>query len=236
MRAAPTHLSEQASQLLFGEEVFVKEIQYDWAQVKNIADGYRGWVPRALLAESDEEFSLHVLSNSIWQLNNGQQKHVPKGARVPADSFVFAGSDWRLISGEVGPSLPTVRVEIVKTASSLLGLPYLWGGRSPYGVDCSGLVQWAAGLHGIELPRDAWQQALMADPIPFDDQQVGDLAFFQNTYGRVTHVGFVLPAQQILHSAGSSGVRVDVLTTEGIHQKDAEKITHVLHSIVNIYD
>ena len=114
-----------------------------------------------------------------------------------------------------------------------LDAPYLWGGRSPFGIDCSGLVQMTYKLSGIKLPRDAGQQASCGTTINLlSEAQAGDLAFFDNEEGIITHVGIILPNNQIIHASGR--VRVDSLDHEGIYNVKKKQYSHKLRLIKRI--
>ena len=114
-----------------------------------------------------------------------------------------------------------------------LNTPYLWGGRSPFGVDCSGLTQMLFLVGGIQLPRDAWQQAELGKLVELIDlAATGDLAFFDNEEGRIVHVGIVLENRRILHASGR--VRIDNLDQEGIFNASEKKYTHKLRMIKRV--
>ena len=121
-----------------------------------------------------------------------------------------------------------------KYALTLLNTPYLWGGKGPLGIDCSGFTQLIYQLCGKQLPRDAYQQAELGDEIDtLTNTQTGDLAFFQNKEGKINHVGLILDNNEIIHASGK--VRIDQLKEEGIYAKDFKKITHKMHSIKRIH-
>ncbi len=127
----------------------------------------------------------------------------------------------------------TIRQSIVETAKEFLNVPYLWGGKSFFGVDCSGFTQLVLKVHDIKYPRDAYQQGEVGEPLSFiEEAQPGDLAFFENSEGRIIHVGFMLENNQIIHAHGK--VRIDTLDSSGIFNKELNKHTHKLRFIRNI--
>jgi cell wall-associated NlpC family hydrolase len=120
--------------------------------------------------------------------------------------------------------------QMVRTAHTWLSAPYLWGGKTFMGVDCSGFVQTVFKAGGIVLPRDAWQQAEKGMEVnSLTEVKPGDLAFFQNEKQRVTHVGILLGSHEIIHASGR--VRIDQIDHLGIMNRDNRKRTHALHSI-----
>jgi cell wall-associated NlpC family hydrolase len=120
-----------------------------------------------------------------------------------------------------------------KLGQLYLRAPYVWGGKSVFGLDCSGLMQQLFGLLGVQLPRDAHQQIALGRPVDFVTQtQPGDLAFFENAEGRIVHVGVVLDEGQILHAHGE--VRLDPLDHHGIFNRTRQKYSHKLRLIKRI--
>lgn len=125
------------------------------------------------------------------------------------------------------------RRNIIKTALPLLNTPYLWGGRTNWGIDCSGFVQTVFKLNGIDLPRDAYQQAEKGQTLGFlEEAQPGDLAFFDNEMGRITHVGILLGKGKIIHASGN--VRIDPIDHHGIVHQEWGRRTHRLRTIKNL--
>jgi cell wall-associated NlpC family hydrolase len=120
--------------------------------------------------------------------------------------------------------------ELEKLAFVFLNTPYLWGGKSVFGADCSGFTQTVFRFVDIPLLRDAWQQATMGEEVnSLKTVRRGDLAFFDNADGKITHVGIILNNKKIIHASGK--VRVDKLMEEGIINGDTKQLTHRLKLI-----
>ena len=115
-----------------------------------------------------------------------------------------------------------------------LNAPYLWGGRSPFGIDCSGFTQLVFKFAGIKLQRDAYQQGGQGSIINFiEEVQPGDLAFFSNDEGAIIHVGIMLKDNRIIHSSGK--VRIDKIDHFGIYNAETKKHSHLLKLIKRMF-
>lgn len=235
LREDPSHKSEMVSQLLFGERVVVLQHSGSWAQVRSLADDYEGWtdelclVPYAMDCETPVSCCIQKPYVRVEQPDTGWIQQIPGGSFFPPSSLEGKpfqwGSQWfRLLDGR-GPWTS----DIFSVACLYLGAPYLWGGKTIMGMDCSGFAQVSARMAGVSLPRDAGLQAAVGKPLTYGQQQSGDFAFFQNEEGKVIHVGIVGPDNTLVHASGS--VRQDVLTEEGIFRQDLSKITHKLFSL-----
>jgi len=233
VRADKRDQSEIVTQLLFGELVDVTEIQEPWAKVTSLSDGYEGWVDikhirklsqkevRRWLEGLDFVHDRERLLQTPW----GQQ-WICRGSFAPAKEKSFnIGSDAFMWLEDQKESFD----DVWKCAQSYLNTPYLWGGKTPFGIDCSGYTQMVYRLLGINLPRDASQQVLDGAEVDFDDYQKGDLAFFHNDKGSITHVGILDDQGHILHASGR--VRQDLLTREGIVHSESGELTHKLSAI-----
>lgn len=224
VRRKPAHRREMVNQLLFGETVKVlKEKNERWVRVRSLHDGYEGWVTRNLLSETDEALahtrSPYVAADLLSLLvADDIRMSIPVGSSLPGleNGMVrLAGMDYAY-SGSIlkRDGRPVDGALIRELAMPWLNAPYLWGGRTPLGVDCSGFVQVVFKMAGIDLPRDAWQQAQEGNPVkPFRDARAGDLAFFDRGE-EIVHVGILVGDNRVIHASGQ--VRIDILNKKGI--------------------
>lgn len=243
-RKEPSSTSEMVTQLLFGETYEVLEDREDWLSVITSYDRYPCWISakqHTPLAAKDMQQALPaMLSSELIQVvtNKDNQSVFPLtiGAVLPAmkDHVCRVGESEFLFEGHVtNPDEKKPVKDLIDTAYLFLNAPYLWGGRSPFGIDCSGFVQLVYKLSGYKLPRDASQQVESGTPLSFvEEAEPGDLAFFDNDLGNIVHVGIVLDNQQIIHASGS--VRVDKFDHYGIFHSDTKKYSHMLRVIKKI--
>jgi gamma-D-glutamyl-L-lysine dipeptidyl-peptidase len=241
LRAYPSDKSEMVSQLLFGETVEVTEQRDNWRQVTCSWDGATGWIDhRQIKRLTPSEYDTYRLdfsmSLSLVEGLMGNDHFIPLtlGAVLPRydglrchlgeEQFQFSGSV--VTPGQTRPDGEW----LIKIARRYLHAPYLWGGRSPFGIDCSGLTQMVYKMAGIRLLRDPHQQVTQGRSVDFTEQcQAGDLAFFDNGKGDVTHVGIVMSDCNILHAIGK--VRIDKMDHFGIFNRDTNRYTHQLRVI-----
>lgn len=222
--------SEMVSELLFGELVEVISMDEPWARITTFSDRYEGYIDHKhikFLSEkevrrwTEGQVILHEREISIetpW----GKQ-HICRGSFITSDSHEFRiGNDSFAITKK--PDSPFDSV--FGMASDYLNTPYLWGGKTPFGIDCSGLTQICYRIFGINLPRDAYEQAEHGLEVDFHECREGDAAFFSNKAGKIIHVGIIGPDNIIVHASGH--VRIDKLTEEGIYRIDIDSITHSL--------
>ena len=223
------------SQLVFGECGDILEEAGAWVRVRNREDGYEGWVdskmilpgtPETLKSLPEPSFAL---SGSL-QLQDGTEMRLPVGARIPINigtsSFFWEDHEWKST-----PSLQLLsqqpKEHLLEVAQLFINTPYLWGGRSGAGIDCSGFTQLVFRMCGQLLPRDSTQQAEGGEQIEFGKHQVGDLAFFTKPgKDRISHVGMVGKGNVIYHASGK--VRLDFLTKNGILKHPTGNATHIL--------
>ena len=216
MRAEPSDKSELISQILYGETFSVVESHEKWSKVRNTLDGYEGFVDNKQLGE--DAIQARATAPLPFPVIH-QERFYPAGSIL---DFATEYQPWS---------------DIAACAFSFLGTPYLWGGRTHAGIDCSGFTQMVFRLMGKNIPRDAYQQAECGEVISFiEETQNGDVAFFDNTEGRIIHVGIILqkPGQHfpaIIHASGE--VRIDTLDNEGIKKENGEQ-SHRLRVIKRI--
>ena len=219
--AQPTLRSEQASQLVLGETAAVLEAAADWRRVRTDLDGYEGWVHAGYCVEADDaraeawrrEATGWSLGAAV-RLGEGPAVSVPLRARVVLEGETVRLPDGR--RGQVVEGTLACAAEAVQAARAkpperwaieyFAGSPYEWGGVTPCGVDCSGVVQTTFLARGITLPRDSSEQARCGALVALDAIRPGDLLFFREGTGeRVTHVAFAGEADTLVHSTIAVG-------------------------------
>lgn len=238
MRTEPSHRSEMSNQLLFGESMQVLEIKDEWLRVKTIYDDYEGWITRHLIQNYEPAnaiFESRFVATGLVNPVTSQDQLI----NVPMGSFlVDYKEETRLLwddrykyHGSLRDTTLPLDIELLwRTTRAWLNAPYMWGGKTFMGVDCSGFVQTVFKLLGVKLPRDAWQQALAGEKVEkIEEARTGDLAFFHNEKGRITHVALILQPNQVIHASGK--VRIDILNESGIINSDDGKRSHELNSI-----
>ncbi|TNE61657.1 MAG: hypothetical protein EP344_05815 [Bacteroidetes bacterium] len=241
LRAHPSDKSEMVSQLLFGETVEITETKGNWQHITCAWDGFSGWVDskqiRRLTPSEYDDYRNHSSINlSLVEGLMAADHFIPLtlGAALPRydglrcqlgdQSFQFSGP---VITPEQAPNTGEW---IIKIARRYLHAPYLWGGRSPFGIDAAGLTQMVFKIAGIRLLRDATQQVTQGRSVDFMEQcQLGDLAFFDNGKGEIGHVGIILPDCHIIHASGK--VRIDKLDHFGIYNGEKNRYTHQLRIV-----
>ncbi|SEH36999.1 C40 family peptidase [Epilithonimonas hominis] len=222
LRADSSDKSEIVSQLLYGESADILEVKDNWTKIKTHYDNYEAWMDTKQISPVSDEF---VVSRKRNLVKEPFQSTMTESGKV----LLSMGSEVNFET-----TAPTrgrdLSESIVNCAKEFLNVPYLWGGKSFFGIDCSGFTQIIYKIHGIKIPRDAYQQAEIGDALTFiEEAKPGDLAFFENKEGRIHHVGIILADQKIIHAHGK--VRIDSLDSSGIFNKDQNKHTHKLRFI-----
>lgn len=216
MRVSPSEKSEMVSQMLFGETFTVAEQHEQWLRVCSEADEYCGWVS-ANMVDPIEKDAETCKKNPVVSLPfisypgiGGKTIYVPGGSFLP-------GFDDEGLSKDIVP-----------LAMRYIGAPYLWGGKTIFGIDCSALIQVVYRMAGYWLPRDAWQQEQCGTNVATEIQS-GDLAFFKNEEQKIVHVGILCDSTRIIHASGC--VRQDRFDEHGIYNESLGRYTHTLASI-----
>lgn len=246
LRKDASDKSEMVSQVLFGECMEVLKIDKQWLHVKCLWDGYTGWIDEKQVQPITQKYydQLKLNSNTVssdissaiiredigFPILIGSSLPFFDGlcCKVEKDKYIFNGSVIHTTD------IKDFENAVEKIALKFLHSPYLWGGRSPFGIDCSGYTQIVFKILGLSLSRDAYQQIDHGKNVDFvETSRVGDLAFFANKEGKIIHVGIILRNQQIIHASGY--VRIDKLDNHGIFNQETKKYTHTLKLIKRLF-
>ncbi len=236
IRAEGSHRAEMVSQILLAETATVISETKDFFQIQMHQDGYEGWCQKLqlqILPEGATIITKGYTSNWVSSaVLNGQPIQLPLGTPIVSSAQAnFEISYADAVLDPINNTFNPGALEIV--AKQFLGTAYLWGGRTVFGIDCSGFVQMVFKLFNIKLPRDAYQQAEVGEDVGFlAEAKPGDLAFFDNEQGKITHVGILLSPQSIIHA--SAIVRIDPIDQAGIVSSSTGLRTHQLRTIRRI--
>ncbi|MCW3076548.1 MAG: Hydrolase Nlp/P60 [Bacteroidetes bacterium] len=245
-RKEPANSSEMVTQLLFGEHYTILEITENWLKIKVAFDNYECWInvkQHTRISEStfnQIQKQQPVYSNELIQVMSSESGDVNfpicLGSALPFFNnrkisfedkiFTFEGATYS--SNEKRSAK-----NIISTSYLFINTPYLWGGKNPLGIDCSGFTQLVYKLNGYKLPRDAYQQVELGNALSFvEEAEAGDLAFFDNEEGKIVHVGVLLDHERIIHASGC--VRIDKFDHYGIFNTDTKKYSHTLRVIKKV--
>ena len=239
VRRKAKHQNEMVNQLLFGETVGILKAKGNlWAKISSLHDGYEGWLTRTLIEPIEEIYAKvkneFITTDMLGFISiNEKTMNIPLGSSLPGFSngvgksghlsYQFNGN--YLKRNEQQPNADRLKLFTTRW----LNAPYMWGGRTILGVDCSGFVQVNYKMMGIDLPRDAWQQAQEGNAVKkLKEAQAGDLVFFDDK-DEIVHVGILLNNEQVIHASGK--VRIDTIDKKGIINTDTGKRTHQLEAI-----
>lgn len=244
LRLEPSDASEMVNQVLFGETFKVLEQRKKWSKIRLAHDKYEGWL---------DNLQIQMISESFYQ--DLQKENTPISAElIEIISHPKTGAFFPVLLGSFLPFMEegqisldqeiydfqgpiinstSTRARLIDYAYQYINAPYLWGGRTPMGIDCSGFTQMVYRLTGYFIPRDASQQAVLGETLSFiEESEPGDLAFFDNEDGKIVHVGIILADNYIIHASGK--VRLDRLDQTGIFNGELKRHTHKLRVIKKI--
>jgi len=244
VRAEAKEQSEMITQILFGETFKITSTRKNWCHIIIDNDNYEGWIDKKLCNQISEEFYLKhlnnkpiILSDMLSAVHEEKSKYphfICAGSELPFfnetdNSFLLADKKYFLLND----TFDNKQTSIKETAYIFLNSPYLWGGKTNFGIDCSGFTQTVFKINGIKIPRDASQQVELGKTLNFmNEAKLGDLAFFDNDEGNIVHVGIILNQNKIIHASGK--VRIDTIDFNGIFNNETKSYSHKLRVIKRI--
>ncbi|MCF8378377.1 MAG: C40 family peptidase [Bacteroidales bacterium] len=246
VRNEPSDKSEMVTQLLFGDLSIITGIRNGWVGIRKVYDNYEGWVDKKQLQFIDEEefsklnnakdYFVTEMADIITDLSSDTMIPVVVGSTIrnfSNNEFEIAGTKYKYTGQLSIVPAQTVFTTLYENALVFLNAPYLWGGLTPFGLDCSGFIQSVFKLSGININRDASQQATQGEDVSFlEEAKPGDLIFFDNEEGQIVHVGILLPDKKIIHASGK--VRIDQIDHQGIYNAELKSYSHKLRLIKRI--
>ena len=236
LRLEALDTSEMVSQALYGESFKIIEQRKKWSKIRLAFDKYEGWIDNKQHLIISEENYLQLQSEppqlssdlvDFVSMENKQLLSICLGSTISTSPLLCHTFEGNFQATKQEKS------EIINTALLYLNAPYLWGGKTPFGIDCSGFTQMVYKLNGHAILRDASQQATLGEPLSFiEESEPGDLAFFDNAEGNIVHVGIIMEDHYIIHAHGK--VRIDRLDHTGIFNAELKKHSHKLRVIKRI--
>lgn len=240
LRSGPTHKSEMLSQVLFGEKYKIIDKAGHWMKVETRFDSYEGWLDMDHIQQSeDTDGSVGtVLNRSLLCFKKDKSRLVLEAgceiynADFKKKTFTNGNNSYTTVN-EFSNSYISTSDSLTDTAQKFINSPYIWGGRIPSGIDCSGFTQLVYKIHGVKIPRDSRQQIGIGEQVSFiDESRPGDLVFFDDEQGRITHVGMIFSRGLVIHASGR--VRIDTIDHQGIFRQETKKYSHHLRAIKRI--
>ncbi len=236
IRIQPADASEMVTQLLYGEYFKILEERGKWSRIRIAFDSYEGWVDNRQFIKIEESVYFDLSAETRRYSADLIEFLTDMQGNLTAISLGSVLNSNNLLKNTFdGNSVTDVKAKanLVKTALLYLNAPYMWGGKTPFGIDCSGLTQMVYMLNGYSLLRDASQQATQGEALSFiEESEPGDLAFFDNSEGKITHVGIIMHDNYIVHVNGK--VRIDRIDHSGIFNAELKRHTHQLRVIKKI--
>lgn len=247
VRREPSEKSEMITQILFGEHFEVHELFMGWARVVLAYDAYEGWIDQKMITPLSDrayakiEKSPSAVCTDIFNLiPSAEEQHIMivAGSSLPCwrrnkHEFSIGRETFRMAANFTYGQPDEVRKFMIRQALMYFNAPYLWGGRSPFGIDCSGFSQIIYKMVGVKLPRDAKDQVHHGVALSFvDEAKPGDLAFFDNDEGQIVHVGLIWEKNKIIHASGK--VRIDNVDQFGIFNVDTKRYSHKMRVMKRI--
>ncbi len=249
VRSGPDHRNEMINQMLFGEGFIIKEEIGEWIKIESLLDSYSGWIVRKeIKTVTKENIEINfktkaVITKRLTLIYNANDKDenflILPGSTLPGfnkqkNTFHIGSTNYIVETNSFTEQARDLKEAIIETARTFLHAPYLWGGRSVFGIDCSGFTQIVFKINGINLPRDASQQAGIGALVPFlKESKPGDLAFFDNEDGNIMHVGILAGQGKIIHASGD--VHIDSIDYQGIIEGASKGYSHKLRLIKSIF-
>lgn len=234
VRISDSDKSEMITQLIYGDLFSIIEVKDNWTKIKCEFDGYEGWIDSKQCKNLEENDNIIIenpsYSSDLVEFIENENKElitISIGSNISNINLLNHIYEGKSISGKNDKN------SIVNTALLYLHSPYLWGGKTPFGIDCSGFTQMVYKINGHKLLRDAKDQATQGKTLSFiDESEPGDLAFFNNQDDEIIHVGIILEDNYIIHASGK--VRIDRLDQTGIYNNEINQHTHSLRYIKKI--
>lgn len=244
LRKEPSNRSEMVSQILFGETFVITESEDHWLKIISDFDSYEAWVHKEQIVFINSDIYSKITANNSTVSNefitfisnkNNDLQTITMGSSLPLfkkNTFKFSDHIYEF-EGKINSSKLS-KNKLIRTAYLLLNTPFLWGGRTPLGLDCSGFIQLVYKINGYKLFRDSVQQVTQGEVLSFiEESEPGDLAFFDNEEGEIVHVGIILADHHIIHC--HEKVRIDRLDQSGIYNIDRKRHTHKLRVLKQIF-
>ncbi|MCB7480072.1 C40 family peptidase [Christiangramia sediminis] len=237
LRAAASHESEMTSQLLYGEHFKVLEERAQWSRIRNAFDDFEAWIDKKQYKKI-EESEYYSLDEDDIQLSSDLIEYITdeNGLLMPValgSVLNFTERFGHRFEGERAKTSISTKENLINTAALYLNSPHILGGRSPFGIDCSGFTQTVYKLNGYKIHRNAAEQSKQGEALSFiEESEPGDLAFFDDQEGVINHVGLMMKDNYIIHVDGK--VRIDRIDHSGIFNAELKKHTHKLRVIKKI--